>query len=83
MLKRLSLVVLFICFIGSANNPLVAQNADTFQLENIFDLEYVSSPQISADGQQIVYQRNFMDIMDDRRRSNLWIINTDGSRHRP
>ncbi len=61
----------------------LAQNADTFTLENVFDLEYASDPQISPDGRQIVYVRNFMDIMDDRRRSNLWIINADGSRHRP
>jgi len=54
-----------------------------FQLEDVFDLEYASDPQISPDGSRIVYVRNFMDIMNDRRRSNLWIINTDGTRHRP
>lgn len=59
------------------------QQDDIFTLENIFDLEYASDPQISPDGNQIVYVRNFMDIMDDRRKSNLWIINADGSRHRP
>jgi len=57
--------------------------SDVLTLENVFDLEYVSDTQISPDGEQIVYQRNFMDIMDDRRRSNLWIVNSDGSRHRP
>lgn len=56
---------------------------DLFTLENIFDLEYASDPQISPDGSQIVYRRNAMDIMQDRSYSNLWIINRDGKRHRP
>lgn len=60
----------------------IAQS-DVLTLENVFDLEYVSDTQISPDGEQVVYQRNFMDIMDDQRQSNLWIVNTDGSRHRP
>ncbi|CAN5169126.1 S9 family peptidase [soil metagenome] len=50
---------------------------------DIFDLEYASDPQIAPDGERIVYERNFMDIMQDRRRSNLWIVNVDGSGHRP
>ena len=56
---------------------------DLFTLENVFDLEYASDPQISPDGSQIVYRRNAMDIMQDRSYSNLWIINRDGKRHRP
>ncbi|MCP4895439.1 MAG: S9 family peptidase, partial [bacterium] len=50
---------------------------------DVFQLEYAADPQISPDGEQIVYVRSFMDIMTDRRRSNLWIINSDGTDHRP
>ena len=50
---------------------------------DVFQLEYASDPQISPDGSSIVYVRNFMDIMTDRRRSNLWRINVDGAEHRP
>ena len=49
---------------------------------DVFDLEYASDPQISPDGSRIAYVRNFMDVMKDRRRSNLWIVGEDGSRHR-
>ncbi len=56
---------------------------ETFQLIDVFQLEYASDPQISPDGQHIVYVRSFMDIMKDQRRSNLWILNADGSDHRP
>ena len=34
---------------------------------DIFQMEYVSSPQISPDGSKIVYLRNFFDIMTDKR----------------
>ncbi len=51
--------------------------------EDVFHLEYASDPQISPDGRQVVYVRNWMDIMTDRRRSHLWIVGSDGSSHRP
>ncbi len=50
---------------------------------DVFGLEYVSAPQISPDGARIVYVRNSMDIMKDKGRSNLWIVNFDGTDHRP
>ena len=58
-------------------------SAKYFQPMDVFQLEYASDPQIAPDGKQIVYGRNFMDIMTDRQRSNLWIINFDGAEHRP
>jgi acylaminoacyl-peptidase len=58
-------------------------NASHFNAADIFELEFAADPQISPDGSRIVYARSFMDIMTDRRRSNLWIIDYDGSNHRP
>lgn len=81
MLRRFFAVILFLSASGFIF-PAEAQQ-QTFQLENVFDLEYVSDPRISPDGNTIIYQRNFMDIMEDRRRSNIWIVNNDGSRNRP
>ncbi|PJB11538.1 MAG: peptidase S9 family protein [Flavobacteriales bacterium CG_4_9_14_3_um_filter_40_17] len=60
-----------------------SQVQTNLQLTDLFDLEYISDPQISPDGNRIVYVRNFKDIMADRDYSNLWIINTDGSQNRP
>ncbi|MSR02466.1 MAG: S9 family peptidase [Gemmatimonadetes bacterium] len=50
---------------------------------DIFQLEYVADPQISPDGQLIVYVRQWQDPMTDRRYSNLWLVKADGSDHRP
>ncbi|RMD89806.1 MAG: S9 family peptidase, partial [Calditrichaeota bacterium] len=65
-----------------AGKPLNDLNSKYFQPLDVFQLEYASDPQISPDGERIVYVRNFFDIMKDRRRSNLWIINFDGTNHR-
>ena len=79
------LVMLGILFV--AGPQIVAAEAESdsglFNLLDVFQLEWASDPQISPDGEQVVYVRNFMDIMQDRRRSNLWIVNADGSEHRP
>jgi acylaminoacyl-peptidase len=54
-----------------------------FSAEDVFSLNYASDPRVSPDGSFIVYVHNFMDIMEDRRRSNLWRIDSDGSNARP
>ncbi|MGC2890183.1 MAG: S9 family peptidase [Candidatus Acidiferrum sp.] len=48
-----------------------------------FQIQLATDPQISPDGKSIVYMRRFADPMSDRRYSNLWIVNSDGSDHRP
>ena len=54
-----------------------------FRPIDVFQLEWASDPRISPDGSQVVYVRNFMDIMTDRRRSNLWVVDFEGTNHRP
>jgi len=51
-------------------------------LDKYLDWEDVSAPQISPDGRQVVYSRGWIDKMNDRRESTLWIANSDGSRKR-
>src|SRR5205085_1949067 len=60
-----------------------AQAADKLALPDIFQLQTAGQPRISPDGRHIVYQRNFADVMTDRRYSNIWIIGFDGSGNRP
>jgi len=56
--------------------------ADTFVTNDIFGLESANDPQISPDGKRVIYVRKSMDIMKDRVRSNLWIVDSDGNNHR-
>jgi len=60
-----------------------ALSQDKLDYLDVFHLEWISDPQISADGQKIIYARNYNDVMTDQRLSNLWIVNFDGSDPRP
>jgi len=62
---------------------LAGAPSDRLSIEDIFNLELASDPQISPDGTRVVYVRQFADIMKDQRRSNLWILSFDGKDHRP
>ena len=53
-----------------------------FQPLDVFELEYASGPQISPDGETILYSRNHFDIMNDRGKSDVWMIDKEG-RHLP
>ena len=59
-----------------------AEAQSRFESMDVFQLEYAADPQISPGGSQVVYVRTAMDIMRDRKRSELWVINADGSGHR-
>lgn len=76
---RTLLLLLFL----SLSQFVQAQTTQKLELIDVFNLEFVSDPQISPDGRQVIYVRNFKDIMTDKNLSNLWIINFDGTQNRP
>ncbi len=86
-MRSMKSILAALCLTGTLPAAVAAmrqdQSSNRFILEDVFQLEFVSDPQISPDGSQIVFVRNFMDIMADRPRSNLWIVNYDGSDLRP
>ena len=55
----------------------------SFNAMDVFDIEWVSDPQVAPDGNRVVYVRRSNDIMSDRTRSHLWRIDADGNNHRP
>ncbi|HKL88934.1 MAG TPA: S9 family peptidase, partial [Salinibacter sp.] len=68
---------------GEGAQAQYAQDSLAFDLEHVFELEYATDPQISPNGSRVVYARTFMDKMEDRRASRLWVVSADGSSHRP
>ena len=54
----------------------------TLSLETYLDMETVSSPRISPDGDRVIYTRGWVDKMNDRRESSIYMMNADGSRAR-
>lgn len=78
-MKNLFYIFIF-CF---QYGPVFAQQPNQLELLDVFNLEYVSDPQISPDGKHVIYTRNFKDVMTDKNYSNLWIIDFDGQNNRP
>ncbi|MHA6278657.1 S9 family peptidase [Salinimicrobium sp. CAU 1759] len=70
-------------FLFLLTGAIASAQKTPIELTDFFDLEFVSDPQISPDGEKIIYVRNFKDIMTDSNYSNLWIINSDGTQNRP
>ena len=52
-----------------------------FSYLDVYNLHYVSEPQISPNGEWVIYRRMGFDIMEDKAVGNLWMIKTDGSQH--
>lgn len=52
--------------------------AKPLQYEDVFELEFVTEPQLNSRGDQIVFIRNWMDKQTDRKRSSLWLSSADG-----
>ena len=75
----------FLVLIAAALPSLASSQTDAvtkkLTLEMYLDLESVSNPQISPDGARIVYTRGWVDKMNDRRESSIWIMNADGSKN--
>jgi dipeptidyl aminopeptidase/acylaminoacyl peptidase len=55
---------------------------DRLSIDLLLDWEYVSSPQVSPDGSQIVYTRRWTDKINDTYVDEVWIMNADGTRNR-
>ena len=72
--------LIFLCVFFQFSS--ISQNTDSiFKDLDVFDLQYVSNPQISPDGSVIIYRRMSFDILKDRSIGNLWIVNSDGTNH--
>lgn len=71
-----------IAVLFALTTSLYAQDTKSvFSRMDVFELEWASDPQISPDGNNVVYARRGMDIMKDRRMSRLWLMSSDGSSH--
>ena len=80
---RFAVVILVTAAILGGGHAAAGGAANRFGPLDVFELEWASDPQISPDGAHVVYVRNAMDIMSDRRTASLWIVGWDGSDHRP
>ena len=63
--------------------PALAQPArDRITLDQYLDWEDVQTPRLSPDGKQVIYTRRWVDKLNDRWESSLWIMGVDGAKNR-
>jgi dipeptidyl aminopeptidase/acylaminoacyl peptidase len=63
-------------------SPVLAQKADRLSLSDYLEFEQVNGPELSPDGGQIIYGRRWIDKVNDRWESSLYIMNNDGTKPR-
>ncbi len=54
-----------------------------FQGRDLFAIQRAMDPQIRPDGREIAYVRSSYDIMTDRGRQSIWLIDSDSGEQRP
>jgi len=82
-LTAISMILGSLLLLGAFSEGAVPEKSKRFTESGFFDLEFAVAPEISPDGNKIIYVRQARDIMADRRYSNLWMINFDGTDPRP
>lgn len=69
--------------IGGASAATARDEPRLFTAQDVFELEWADAPEISPDGRRALYIRRSNDIMADRTRSHVWIVDLDGGAHEP
>ena len=79
---------LIVCLAGAAvAGAALAKPAEgpsrTFSAMDLFGLQAAGDPQIRPDGRQIAYVRSTSDIMTDKARSSIWLVDPDTDEETP
>jgi dipeptidyl aminopeptidase/acylaminoacyl peptidase len=68
---------------GTAGAVPADSPSHVFEGKDIFSLQCVTDPQIRPDGRVIAYVRMTYDIMTDRPRRSIWLVDTDSGAQTP
>ncbi len=78
-------IILFcLVTVGATQAGAAAEDGvDRFEPMDVFDLEWADDPQVSPDGTTVAYVRHGYDVMKDRPTARIWLVDVDGTGHRP
>ncbi|MDZ4776085.1 MAG: S9 family peptidase [Alphaproteobacteria bacterium] len=54
-----------------------------FEAADVFAMEWAAGPAIAPDGSRVAYVRVSGDVMKDRFRRSIWLVDANGQNHRP
>ncbi len=81
-MKRIGLTLIALVFLVGAAHAQDEIKMNKLSLDDYGEMESVNNPKLSPDGKQIIYTRGWIDLVNDRRQSSIWIMNADGSKNR-
>jgi dipeptidyl aminopeptidase/acylaminoacyl peptidase len=81
-MRHLAVVAAALCLTPGLARAQETASDTLLTVNHYLDWEQVAEPQISPDGSQIVYTRRWVNKIEDRWDSGLWIMNVDGSKNR-
>ena len=76
MKRALSFIFIFFLIITYGQEKL------KLSLDHYKNYEWTSNPTLSPNGEQILYSRSWINLIDDKRETDLWIMNKNGSINR-
>src|SRR5689334_413285 len=68
---------------GAALAAPAESPSHVFAGKDLFGLQYASDPQIRRDGRMVAYVRVSFDIMSDRARRSIWVVDLDTGTETP
>ena len=78
-MTRRRLLILSCLMMAAVAWPAAARAQRTMTIVDLIDLPYLSSPQLSPDGRQMLYVQSFADWDANKRVTHIWRVNRDGT----
>ncbi len=73
------LVAVFALFISASVQTKELHAKEPFSAMDVFKIAYAANPVMSPDGKSIAFHHYYMEVMTDHRKSDLWLIGSDGN----
>ena len=80
---RVALGALLVSSAGAGVAASATGPSSAFSGSDLFNLAMASDPQISPDGRQVAYVRKSNDVMTDKARSSIWLVDVATGQQRP
>jgi len=82
-MSRLFLLLSLLCSFVGASAATAATPSHPFSVHDMLAMDRISDPQVSPDGKRVVFVVSRTDLEHNRRRTDLWLVGTDGNGLRP
>ncbi len=72
------LLFLLVCITLTTSAGFSQSRSHPFSVHDLLSMERISNPQVSPDGKRIVFVLSKTDLEENRSRTDLWMVRTDG-----